>query len=210
MKLPYIIDHINREKWYLKCPNEMTPKYITIHNTYNKASASNEVTYMKRNNNPTSCHIFVDDKEAIEAIPLNRNAWHCGDGGRGKGNRQSIGIEICYSTDYVTNKHEKSFHNAVEVVKKLMKEFNIPIENVVQHNSWSGKDCPHRIRAEGTWNKFIKLCKEPEKQIQDFVQNYIISFDCGNVTEMEAREKLQYICDCTGWNPNWFKIERVG
>ncbi|RRC92713.1 hypothetical protein EII25_03305 [Erysipelotrichaceae bacterium OH741_COT-311] len=208
MKLPYIIDHINREKWYLKCPNDMAPKYITIHNTYNKASARNEVTYMKRNNNPTSCHIFVDDKEAIEAIPLNRNAWHCGDGGKGKGNRQSIGIEICYSTDYSTNKHEKSFHNAVEVVKMLMEKFDIPIENVVQHNSWSGKDCPHRIRAEGTWNKFLSLCQDTEKE-EEKKYNWRLVNPLYQKTEAEAKQIHDDIVKELGWDGSWLLIEKV-
>ena len=34
--------------------------------------------------------------KAVQGIPLERNAWHCGDGG-GNGNRKSIGVEICYS-----------------------------------------------------------------------------------------------------------------
>ncbi|WP_373691010.1 peptidoglycan recognition protein family protein, partial [Pseudomonas aeruginosa] len=70
---------------------------MTIHNTSNDASAANEVAYMLSNNNQTSYHYAVDDKEAVQAIPLNRNAWHAGDGGSGTGNRKSIGIEICYS-----------------------------------------------------------------------------------------------------------------
>ncbi len=44
-------------------------------------------------------HIAVDDKEAVQGIPLERNAWHCGDGG-GNGNRKSIGVEICYSLSW--------------------------------------------------------------------------------------------------------------
>ena len=153
-------DLIDKSKYGIKCPYEMKPTYITIHNTANKASAKNEINYMKSNNNEVSFHIAVDDKEAIQGIPFDRNAWHCGDGGNGKGNRYSIGIEICYSTDYETNRHEKAFYNAVKVVKQLMKQFNIPIENVVQHNHWSGKDCPHRIRKEGTWDKFLSLCQD--------------------------------------------------
>lgn len=154
---------ISNDKYGLKCPYKMIPKYITIHNTGNNASAQNEINYMKSNLSNVSYHIAVDDKIAIMGIPLDRNAWHAGDGSKGIGNRESIGIEICYSTDYKTDKHEKAFYNAIEVTKQLMKQFNIPIENIRQHYDWTKKDCPHRIRKEGTWQKFLSsLCSNEE------------------------------------------------
>lgn len=155
---------IHSNKYPLKCPYEMNPKYITIHNTSNKATALQEVEYMLKNGKPLSFHVAVDDKEAIQAIPFTRNAWHAGDGSKGVGNRNSIGIEICYSVDYNSTKHEMSFYNAVQVVKRLMVQFDIPIKNIKQHYDWSGKDCPHRIRQEGTWDKFLSLCETKEKE----------------------------------------------
>lgn len=44
-----------------------------------------------------SCHFALGDIEVIQGIPLNRNAWHSGDGTNGTGNRKSIAVEICYS-----------------------------------------------------------------------------------------------------------------
>lgn len=44
-----------------------------------------------------------------------------------------------------------------------MKRHNIPISRVVQHNHWSGKNCPSGMRSgrDGmTWSKFISLVKE--------------------------------------------------
>ncbi|QJC88170.1 N-acetylmuramoyl-L-alanine amidase, phage associated [Bacillus subtilis] len=52
-----------KAKYALKCPNPMTAEYITIHNTYNDASAANEVSYMIGNTSSTSFHFAVDDKE---------------------------------------------------------------------------------------------------------------------------------------------------
>ena len=37
-------------KYSIKCPYEMIPEYITVHNTYNDASAMAEVSYMLGNN----------------------------------------------------------------------------------------------------------------------------------------------------------------
>ncbi|MES9782395.1 N-acetylmuramoyl-L-alanine amidase, partial [Bacillus thuringiensis] len=87
-------------------------------------------------------------------IPLERNAWHCGDGS-GNGNRKSIGVEICYSLSG-GDRYYKAEDNAAIVVAQLMKQYNIPISKVRTHQSWSGKYCPHRMLAEGRWNSFIE------------------------------------------------------
>lgn len=89
---------ISETKYKIKCPHSMTVKWIVIHNTANDASAQNEVKYMQSNNNPISFHFAVDDKEIIQCLPLNRNAWNAGDGFKDNGgNKCGIGIEICYS-----------------------------------------------------------------------------------------------------------------
>ena len=84
-------------KYSIKCPYEMTPAGICVHNTANDASAMSEVSYMLGNNNKVSFHVAVDNERVVTGIPFNRNTWHCGDGGSGKGNRTQISIEICYS-----------------------------------------------------------------------------------------------------------------
>ncbi|MED4447371.1 N-acetylmuramoyl-L-alanine amidase C-terminal domain-containing protein [Bacillus cereus] len=145
---------VSSSKYGTKCPYTMNPEFITVHNTYNDATAENEVAYMIRNDNQVSFHIAVDDKEAVQGIPLERNAWHCGDGG-GNGNRKSIGVEICYSLSG-GNRYYKAEDNAAIVVAQLMKQYNIPINKVRTHQSWSGKYCPHRMLAEGRWDSFIE------------------------------------------------------
>ncbi|MDR4408209.1 N-acetylmuramoyl-L-alanine amidase [Bacillus anthracis] len=148
---------VDPSKYGRKCPYTMKPKYITVHNTYNDATAENEVNYMITNNNEVSFHIAVDDKKAIQGIPLERNAWACGDG-NGSGNRESISVEICYSKSG-GDRYYKAEDNAVDVVRQLMSMYNIPIENVRTHQSWSGKYCPHRMLAEGRWEAFIQKVK---------------------------------------------------
>ncbi|MDZ5017016.1 N-acetylmuramoyl-L-alanine amidase, partial [Clostridium perfringens] len=78
---------LSQEKYEVKCPHTMTPKGICIHNTANDASAANEIAYMVSNTNEVSFHIAIDDVEAIQGIPFNRNTWHAGDGENGEGNR---------------------------------------------------------------------------------------------------------------------------
>ena len=150
---------VNSSKYNLKCTYSMKPKYITIHNTANDASAANEVAYMIGNNNQVSFHIAVDDKEAVQGIPFNRSTWNAGDGSRGSGNRESISIEICYSKSGGT-KFDKSVANCIELVKQLMNEFNIPLTNIRYHKDWSGKYCPHRLLDNGiTVEKFREMVK---------------------------------------------------
>ena len=87
---------VSGSKYNIKCPYQMAADTITVHNTANDATAENEVKYMIGNSNQVSFHVAVDDKEAVQGIPFDRNAWHAGDG-NGRGNRNSIAVEICYS-----------------------------------------------------------------------------------------------------------------
>lgn len=146
-----------KDKYSIKCPYTMKPEFIVIHNTYNDASANNEIAYMHRNNNEVSFHYAVDDKEIVQGIELNRNAWHAGDGGNGKGNRKGIAIEICYSKSGGA-KFEKAEKNAAELTAKLLKDYGWGIDKVTKHQDYSGKYCPHRTLDMG-WKRFLDLVK---------------------------------------------------
>lgn len=141
-------------KYKLKCPYEMEPEYITVHNTANDATALNEISYMTNNNYETSYHFAVDDIQAVQGLPLDRNGWHAGDG-NGPGNRKSIGIEICYSKSG-GSRFEKAEKNTAELVAYLLKERGWGIDRVKKHQDWSGKYCPHRTLDLG-WDRFIKM-----------------------------------------------------
>ena len=146
---------VSSSKYSIKCPYSMVAEGITVHNTANNASAQNEISYMIRNNNTTSFHYAVDDKEIIQGIPEDRNAFHAGDG-NGKGNRKTIGIEICYSTGDKA-KFEKAQENAAEFVAYKLKEKGWGTDRVYPHKHWSGKHCPHRTLDEYGWDYFIGL-----------------------------------------------------
>ncbi|KIO60252.1 Phage N-acetylmuramoyl-L-alanine amidase [Caldibacillus thermoamylovorans] len=143
---------VSPKKYGIKCPYAMTPEYITVHNTANDASANNEIQYMINNSSQVSYHIAVDDVEAVQGLPLNRNGWHSGDG-NGPGNRKSIGIEICYSKSG-GERYRKAEQNAIKLIAQLLKERGWGIERVKKHQDWSGKYCPHRILEEGRWEAF--------------------------------------------------------
>lgn len=148
---------VSESKYNIKCPYQMEPEYITVHNTANDASAENEITYMINNNNETSYHFAVDDIQAVQGLPLDRNGWHAGDG-NGNGNRKSIGVEICYSKSG-GSKFEKAEKNTAELVAYLLKERGWGIDRVKKHQDWSGKYCPHRTLDLG-WDRFIKMIQK--------------------------------------------------
>ncbi|MCY8472463.1 N-acetylmuramoyl-L-alanine amidase [Bacillus halotolerans] len=140
-------------KYTVKCPYSMTAKYITFHNTANDASADAEIRYMIGNTSSTSYHFAVDDKEVVQGIPTDRNAFHCGDGSSmNSGNRTSIGVEVCYSKSGGA-KYKAAEKLAIKFIAQLLKERGWGVDRVRKHQDWSGKYCPHRVLAEGRWEK---------------------------------------------------------
>ena len=135
----------------------MTPKGICIHNTANDASALAERNNVNRwdNDAEVSFHIAIDDIEAIQLIPFNRNAWHSGDGGNGPGNRNYIAIEICYSKSG-GDRFIKAEQRAAKEVAALLKEYGWSINNVKKHQDFSNKYCPHRTLDLG-WQRFLNM-----------------------------------------------------
>lgn len=154
-------------KYSIKCPYTMTPTRIVVHNTANDASAANEVRNMQSNGDQVSFHIAVDDKEAVQGVPLNRNAWHARDGANGAGNRQGIAVEICYSKSGGT-KFDRAEANAALLISSLLKERGWGIDKVTKHQDYSGKYCPHRTLDKG-WERFLDMIREhlPEEKLSD-------------------------------------------
>ena len=154
-----IKNFIPESKYSTKCPYTMQPKGICIHNTANDAPAINERNYMARadNQNEVSFHIAVDDKEAIQCIPFNRNAWASGDGGNGVGNRNYIHVEICYSKSG-GDRFIKAEKRATKEVAALLKQYGWGIDKVKKHQDFDRykKYCPHRTLDMG-WQRFLNM-----------------------------------------------------
>lgn len=158
-------------KYAIKCPYTMNPTRIVIHNTANDAPAENEIRYMQSNNNQTSFHYAVDDKEAVQGVDLWRNAWHAGDGGNTNkasksysyGNLEGIAIEICYSKSGGA-RFTKAEQNAAELTAKLLIDFKWDITKVTKHQDYSGKNCPHRTLELG-WQRFLNMVEAKRKDL---------------------------------------------
>jgi N-acetylmuramoyl-L-alanine amidase len=163
----------------------LTLKYITIHDTANSdagADALMHARYLKGDeaaNRPVSWHFTVDDSRVIQHLALNEVGWHAGDG-NGPGNMTSIAIEICENADGDRTKAEE---NAASLVADLLIRLNLGIDAVVQHNKWSGKNCPHLIRSRsGGWDLFLQnvikhlKTRESEQMLKPEDANKIIKY----------------------------------
>ena len=156
--VPIISKIVARSKYPVKCPYPMTPECVVIHNTANDAPAAGEIAYMTNNEAEVSFHYAVDDREIVQGIEETRNAWHCGDGGSGKGNRTGIAIEICYSKSG-GDRFDKAEKNAAELAASILTRYGWEIDKLKKHQDFNGKYCPHRTLDRG-WDRFVKMVEE--------------------------------------------------
>ncbi len=121
----------------------------------------------------SSAHVLVGDMSAVQVIPYNEVAHHVGsryvapqnkrhkytpygmklieESGRSTPNYCTIGIEMCQERQEEGSIEisEATRENTIEIVRDLMKAYEIGIENVVTHYEVVGwKSCP-AIAIEG-------------------------------------------------------------
>lgn len=129
-------------------------EYITIHDTANKrvgANAAAHAAYLKGLKEKTSWHYTVDDSRIYQHIPDGEKSYHTSDR---KANESSIAVELCVNPD---GNLAKTVDNAVQLVRDLMKKFDIPAENIKRHKDWTGKNCPGSF-DETAWKEFLARC----------------------------------------------------
>ncbi|SHH76131.1 Mannosyl-glycoprotein endo-beta-N-acetylglucosaminidase [Caloranaerobacter azorensis DSM 13643] len=193
----YKIQHIPKDTPYNRRPGlEMQAEYITIHSTANpRSTAQNERDWLvnKNNHRTASWHIAIDEKEAVEAIPLNEVAWHAGDGNNGTGNRKSIAIEICESGD-----RAKTVVNATKLVAQLLYEKGWGIDRVKRHYDWNGKICP-RIFAKNNWENWRGFLIDVERELEALKKNKQEKIRILGKAQATAEQMKKYLLSI---NPN--------
>lgn len=130
--------------------------HITIHDTGNDSPAKNQHSCNRNWNNDgkrtASWHFSVDWDSIYQSALTNSRCIHAGNG-----NNVSVAIEISQNTD--AKLQEKAYRNAIALTKVLMAYHGVPLKNIVQHNYWTGKDCPYNMRRGKfglDWNWFKK------------------------------------------------------
>lgn len=176
---------VSKEKYSIKCPYTLSPIGITVHNTANSASAANEIAYMAGNDKEISYHFAVDEKEIIQALPLDRNGWHAGDGATGSGNRRTIAIEICRSTSDDLNLFIQAEKNAAWLCASLCLQYGWSTKDIYTHKHWSGKNCPHKTLELG-WDRFLAMVEQNMTEMRKQEKK-------GDFANMTADQKKSYV-----------------
>lgn len=142
-------------------------KYIVIHYTANDGdSARGNCNYFAGAGRNASAHYFVDSVEVWQSVEDKDTAWHCGGIKYYHSkcrNDNSIGVELCSHRDSRGSYYfdDAAVANAAELVKSLMKKYDIPASNVIRHYDVTHKICPapfvYNITA---WNNFKRKLQD--------------------------------------------------
>lgn len=146
--MKYVVEHILCSE-YTRPGDKGVKESITVHNTgLCGVPAVNFRKSLERADNVdyASFHIVVDDIQAIECIPLDETAYHCGDE---YGNAHSIGIEVC--------EIDGAEHKAAELIASMLLERGWDTDKVTTHHKWNGKYCPRLLLPK--WDCYIGLIK---------------------------------------------------
>ena len=167
-------DMVPRGRHGRKVVRPMRPRYITIHSTQNyRADANQHSVALKRGalRSPKTktgnrigyliWHFTVDDREAIQHMPISEQGEHADF--HGPGNRLSIGIEMC---EHRGSSRRATIERTAKLTAILMKKQGISLRHVVPHYHWprkgrnpANKNCPHFLLDNGKpgkkWRWFL-------------------------------------------------------
>lgn len=213
MAMAINIIKINPWTKYNFSPRNVAPRYICIHYTANAFSTARQnANYYNGSVVNASADFFVDENDIIQLnldIP-HYYSWATGkkwfDGVHGATLwgiatiDKTISIEMCCKTHSgarCPNANSPDWYfedgtvnNTIKLIRYLMKQYNIPIENVVRHYDICGKMCPGIVgwnEATGDVSKY-KAFKEAivndgefsDMAVKDFQQSLInFGFDLG-------------------------------
>lgn len=160
------VDLIDKDLYPYKCPYLINLKDIVIHNAATPNGTAKALNRALHNSKEyKSWHFSVDDKDIIQSLPLNRNAFATGDGAYGLGNRTGIHIEIAKDNDTDSEEEwKKARDNGARLAAELLYKYGWNIDRLKKHQDYkmtSGnyKYCPHKILDEG-WDDFKSLVSQ--------------------------------------------------
>lgn len=118
-----------------------------------------------------SWHFTVDDEFVYQSLPTTEIGWHTA---TARGKNSSIGVEICMNPELDV---AAAYDRAALLTAWLAYRFKFIIPaNVVQHNSWSGKNCPRVLREKANgWSDFLAQAKAYLKDMEPVEANTIRS-----------------------------------
>lgn len=139
--------------------------WIILHYVGAVSTAKNNADYFYSAYRGASAHYFVDDKEIWQVVEDNDASWAIGANKyyTDARNSNSISVEMCcyYMKNGNINVAKEVEEKAVELVKMLMKKYNIDVDHVIRHYDATRKNCPAPfVKDEERWNNFKKKLQE--------------------------------------------------
>lgn len=142
-------------------------KYIVVHYVGATGGAEANCKYYASKELGASAHYFVGHNgEVWQSVEDKDIAWHCG----AKNykhlycrNSNSIGIEMCCKQDVKGNWYFEplTVASTIDLVRELMRKYNIPIDNIIRHYDVTGKHCPQPYVVDGkAWGEFKNALKD--------------------------------------------------
>ena len=150
------VSYMPKSTYARKRASSMTPRFITIHSTANPTgdAAAHSRALKRGAMGSLNWHFTVDQYHAIQHIPLNETGRHADRGG--PGDMYSIGIEM---GEVRSHNPIVTWNRSAKLTAVLMKQYNIPLRNVVPHYYWTGKNCPAPLLTNGRpgykWSWFV-------------------------------------------------------
>ena len=169
---------------YTKC-NSRQIKYIVIHGTGCVAPCKNFALNLKNNKCSGSAHYFVGNGEIRQVINDNDIAWHVGNpkgaykikNGNCK-NNNSIGIEMCELNVKTGDVSQETIKQTGELVRMLMKKYNIPASRVIRHFDVLSKPCPTGFLTESKWKTLKQQLVNEEVRETATDKNFLVKVTC--------------------------------
>ena len=152
-------------------------KFIILHYVGAVSTAKNNADYFYSVYRGASAHYFVDDKEIWQVVEDNDASWAIGADKyyTDARNSNSISVEMCcYTmTNGNINVAKEVEEKAVELVKMLMKKYNIDVNHVIRHYDATRKNCPAPfVKDEERWENFKKKLQEQSTEETEEKEEY--------------------------------------
>ena len=173
-------------------------KFIILHYVGAVSTAKNNAEYFYDKYRGASAHYFVDDKEIWQVVEDNDAAWAIGANKyyTDARNSNSISVEMCcyYMKNGNINVAKEVEEKAVELVKMLMKKYNIDVDHVIRHYDATRKNCPAPFVSDTErWNNFKKKLQgevveeetitdkdsDYEKRVKNWQDTMNLDYNCG-------------------------------
>lgn len=152
-------------------------KFIILHYVGAVSTAKNNADYFFSKYRGASAHYFIDNKEIWQVVEDNDAAWAIGANKyyTEARNSNSISVEMCCYTmkNGNINVAKEVEEKAVELVKMLMKKYNIDVDHVIRHYDATRKNCPEPFVSDTErWNDFKNKLQGQSTNTEETTSNY--------------------------------------